>query len=216
MSQFEQLTLKTTRTQLQAGLPARLLQGHRLFYYAVIRDPKSGRSVTVPAGGSRAPTSAWILSGVRPVNLGAHRFGHVRAPDAVVAQVGGTEVAWQGEGDPFGPQTFLVGRDGTIYLDDGLNNRLLVFRKGAPETVARTIALPSGSADSDVALGPNFRSVVIWSPKDSAFICIEPMAGITDALNLAQKGIYKELQTIAPGQTWRESFWIKPSSPAPL
>ena len=155
MSQFEQLTLKTTRTQLQAGLPARLLQGHRLFYYAVIRDPKSGRSVTVPAGGSRAPTSAWILSGVQPVNLGAHRFGHVRAPDAVVARVGGTEVAWQGEGDPFGPQTFLVGRDGTIYLDDGLNNRLLVFRKGAPETVARTIALPSGSADSDVALGPN-------------------------------------------------------------
>jgi aldose 1-epimerase len=62
----------------------------------------------------------------------------------------------------------------------------------------------------DIALGPKFRSVVIWSPKDSAFICIEPMAAITDALNLAQKGIYKELQTIAPGGVWQESFWIQP------
>jgi len=62
----------------------------------------------------------------------------------------------------------------------------------------------------DIALGPNYRSVVVWSPKDSAFICIEPMAGITDALNLAQKGLYKELQTIPPGGVWQESFWIAP------
>jgi aldose 1-epimerase len=37
------------------------------------------------------------------------------------------------------------------------------------------------------------------------------MAGITDALNLAQKGLYNELQSIPPGGTWQESFWIKPS-----
>jgi len=28
------------------------------------------------------------------------------------------------------------------------------------------------------------------------------MAGITDATNLAQKGIYKELQTVPGGGTW--------------
>jgi aldose 1-epimerase len=43
------------------------------------------------------------------------------------------------------------------------------------------------------------------------FICFEPMAGITNALNLAHKGVYKELQYIQPGGTWQESFWIKPS-----
>jgi aldose 1-epimerase len=43
------------------------------------------------------------------------------------------------------------------------------------------------------------------------FICFEPMAGITDGMNLAQKGIYKEQQYIAPGQVWEASFWIKPS-----
>ncbi len=37
------------------------------------------------------------------------------------------------------------------------------------------------------------------------------MAGITNALNLAHKGVYKELQYIKPGGTWQESFWIKPS-----
>jgi len=103
----------------------------------------------------------------------------------------------------------------------------------------------------EVLLGPNFRSLVVWSPDplrkgkgsnesnrslpatsraeppsaaapppgvgrgaqpaDPNYICFEPMAGITDALNLAQKGIYKELQSIPPGGTWQESFWIKPS-----
>lgn len=48
-------------------------------------------------------------------------------------------------------------------------------------------------------------------PQDRNFIAIEPMAGITDAMNLAHKGIYKDLQYIAPGQTWQESFWIRPS-----
>jgi aldose 1-epimerase len=73
-----------------------------------------------------------------------------------------------------------------------------------------TMSIAGTSQRLDIALGPNFRSVVIWSPKDSAFICVEPMAGITDALNLAQKGLYKELQTIAPGGAWQESFWITP------
>jgi len=69
----------------------------------------------------------------------------------------------------------------------------------------------------DVAFGPNWRAAVVWAPKPNApgqdrnFVCFEPMAGITNAMNLAQKGMYNELQSIAPGGTWRESFWIRPS-----
>jgi hypothetical protein len=37
------------------------------------------------------------------------------------------------------------------------------------------------------------------------------MAGITDAMNLSQKGLYTELQSIPPDGTWRESFWIQPA-----
>jgi hypothetical protein len=36
------------------------------------------------------------------------------------------------------------------------------------------------------------------------------MAGITDALNLAQRGLYKELQSVAPNQTWEARFWVRP------
>jgi aldose 1-epimerase len=68
-----------------------------------------------------------------------------------------------------------------------------------------------------VELGPNWKSAVVWAPKPSApgqdrnFICFEPMAGITNAMNMAQRGLYKELQSIPPGGVWQESFWIRPS-----
>jgi aldose 1-epimerase len=42
------------------------------------------------------------------------------------------------------------------------------------------------------------------------FIAVEPMVGITDSMNLAQKGVYKELQSIPPGGKWEESFWLRP------
>ena len=65
----------------------------------------------------------------------------------------------------------------------------------------------------EVAFGPNYKAVVVYSPggPNRNFICFEPMAGITDAMNLAQKGQYKELQYIAPGKAWEASFWVKPS-----
>jgi aldose 1-epimerase len=74
-----------------------------------------------------------------------------------------------------------------------------------------TVSVVGKSQRLDIVLGASYRSVVIYSPKDRDFICVEPMAGITDAINLAHKGVYKELQSIAAGDTWRESFWVKPS-----
>jgi aldose 1-epimerase len=74
----------------------------------------------------------------------------------------------------------------------------------------------------DVLFGPLYKAAVIYAPKPAAagapgagadrnFICFEPMAGITNSMNLAEKGLYKELQSIAPGGTWEESFWVRPS-----
>jgi aldose 1-epimerase len=71
----------------------------------------------------------------------------------------------------------------------------------------------------DVALGANYRAVVVYAPKPAPgqdpaarnFVCIEPVAGIINALNLAHKGLYKELQSVSPGGAWQESFWIRPS-----
>jgi aldose 1-epimerase len=74
-----------------------------------------------------------------------------------------------------------------------------------------TIAVAGTAQRLDIGLGPNYRAVTIWSPKDRPFICIEPTAGIIDALNLAARGLYKELQSVEPGGTWRERFSIKAS-----
>jgi aldose 1-epimerase len=72
----------------------------------------------------------------------------------------------------------------------------------------------------DVVFGPNYRAVVVYSPSPNApnpnaqnrnFICFEPMAAITNALNLAPRGLYNEVQSIPVGQTWEERFWVKPS-----
>jgi aldose 1-epimerase len=80
------------------------------------------------------------------------------------------------------------------------------------------------SQQVDVVLGPNYRAMVIYAPNPAAatqkpgapppnrnFICFEPMVGITNAMNLAHKGLYQELQSVAPGETWEESFWIRAS-----
>jgi len=71
-----------------------------------------------------------------------------------------------------------------------------------------TLSVAGKSQRVTVTFGPHYRSAVVWAPRGRPFICFEPMAGITDAVNLAQRGLYHELQTVAPGATWRESFWI--------
>jgi aldose 1-epimerase len=63
----------------------------------------------------------------------------------------------------------------------------------------------------DVVLGARFKAAVIWAPKPQNFICLEPMAAITNAINLAHRGAYHELESLAPGAVWKESFWIRPS-----
>jgi aldose 1-epimerase len=42
-------------------------------------------------------------------------------------------------------------------------------------------------------------------------VAIEPMAAISNALNMAHRGQYQELQSIPPGGVWEESFWVQPS-----
>jgi aldose 1-epimerase len=48
-------------------------------------------------------------------------------------------------------------------------------------------------------------------PPQRGSIAIEPMAGISNSMNAAQAGTYKELQSIPPGGSWEESFWLKPT-----
>ena len=59
-----------------------------------------------------------------------------------------------------------------------------------------------------VTYGPEYHVAVVYAPKGRDFICFEPMAAITNAFNLAHADMYDELRSIAPGEEWKESFWI--------
>lgn len=61
-----------------------------------------------------------------------------------------------------------------------------------------------------VSYGAKYSTAVVYAPigEGKNFICFEPMSGITNAFNLAHRGQYDGLQTIAPGDSWEESFSV--------
>ena len=152
---FTELPLRLQgRSTLQARVPARLIRGHKLLYYAVLREPRSGRSVTIPARGAAAPRSAFVLGKTIVVRLGTHRFHQPRSPESAVARAGAADVGFENNEEfHFGPQTFLVGRDGSILLHDGLKQRLLVWQPGRPDSFERSVSLPFFAGANDLALG---------------------------------------------------------------
>lgn len=59
-----------------------------------------------------------------------------------------------------------------------------------------------------VSFGPKYPVAVAFTPPDKEAVCLEPMAAVTNAFNLAHRGLYPGLQSIPPGGEWKESFWI--------
>lgn len=104
--------------------------------------------------------------------------------------------------DPF----LLEGRT----LDDGFTG---LARD--PDGRAR-FSIASAGKTVEILLGPQWQAAVVWEPNDSKgqpeqFICFEPMAGITNAVNLYHEGKYPELQMVPAGGRWVESFWVRAS-----
>src|SRR5215467_2060908 len=74
--------------------------------------------------------------------------------------------------------------------------------------------IQSGAKKVEAIFGPKYRAAVVWEPNNADgsprdFICFEPMAGVTNAINLNHAGKYPELQSVARGGNWTESFWIR-------
>ena len=82
-----------------------------------------------------------------------------------MAKAGPDEVGWNQpqEGANYGPWTFDVARDGSIWLLDEVNNRLLVWQPGRPNQVAQTVPLPFKAA-VDIAVSPSGTVYVTSMP----------------------------------------------------
>jgi len=113
-----------------------------------------------------AATSYALLS----VPLGTHRFGQLRAPDGIVAhadphQVGFYQPPKGMDGVAYGPWSFDVAQDGSIWLLDEVNHRLLVWRPGRPAGPARSVTLADPLARiADFAVAPDHPIYATYVP----------------------------------------------------
>lgn len=112
----------------------------------------------------------------------------------------------------------LKGRKQQLEISQGPNYKSLVIYSPNPLNTGLGSQIPPLNPNAPAATagagqgGRGRGNAPPANPLNTPnFICFEPMAGITNALNLAHKGVYKELQYIKPGGTWQESFWITPS-----
>jgi hypothetical protein len=140
-------------------VPRRFLSGSSFSYYAVMRDRTSGLAMTLPAGGSSGPQRAWLLDNPVVADLGTHRFGRPRAPDALVARArwghadGAVGLDTGREQATVGPSSFDIGADGSVQILDQVNRRLVTYRKGAALRPARTAPVAISGAMADLAMG---------------------------------------------------------------
>ena len=77
-------------------------------------------------------------------------------------------------------------------------------------------SIEAGGMKVEAIFGPKYPAAVIYlpQPRDGVitdYICFEPMAGITNGINLHHEGKYPDLQSVAPGAKWTESFWVRAS-----
>jgi len=116
-----------------------------------------------------------------------------------------------------------------VSLDD-------VFSDLERDAQGRAVMTMKGKQQQlDVIVGPNYKAMVVFSrppgpgrggrggqqapstapaapaQPQRGSVAFEPMVGITNSMNMAHKGTYKELQSVAPGGFWVESFWVRPS-----
>jgi aldose 1-epimerase len=89
-------------------------------------------------------------------------------------------------------------------LDDGFTD--LVRDEVSGEAV---FWVEGGGRRIEVVFGAQWQVGIVYAPREHDFICFEPMAAITNGINLAADGKYSDLQTLAPGRVWQGSFRVR-------
>jgi aldose 1-epimerase len=176
-------------------------------YFQLTDSPRDEWTITVPA------RTRWLLSAQKVPT------GETEPTDSFFTNFVGAlkdynldDVFSDLVRDGRGRATAIVkGRRQQIDVSVGANFRSLVVYSPNPTN--------TGRGSQIVSPGPNQTPAPARPPGTAPpnplatpnFVCFEPMVAITNALNLAHKGVYRELQSIPPGTTWQESFWVRPS-----
>ncbi len=143
-----------------------------------------------------------------PVSIGYHPYFNVHdAPrDQWTVHIGARKhlilsdkLLATGESKPMDlPEQFTLGGRS---IDDGFYD---LARDGDSGRGLAHFWVKGKSEKIEVLFGPKYPVNVTYAPQGRDFICFEPMAAMTNALNSG-----RALQTLAAGDEWRESFWIR-------
>ena len=186
----------------------------------------------ITLGTAAAAPIKWVS-----VPLGTHQFGHMRAPDAIVLHAAPNQVGFKKEGSgcgctdgPEGPMLFDVAPNGSIWLFDVLNHRLLMWRPGKPARPARSLPLPKLDV-RDFALGRDGTIYLyavyvkppagdsganLWALKSSGRVLWRAHATMGNALRLGPDGSLYSIARKAGAASWTRLTTAagKPLSPA--
>jgi hypothetical protein len=179
-------------------------------------------------GAAGATTIKWVS-----VDLGT-RFGRLQAPQAVVAQAGPAQVGFKKGGGcgcldgPQGPTLFDVAPNGSIWLLDVLNHRLLVWERGRAARPARAVDL-TGLDVRNFAIGRDGTIYLyavyavppagdsgaeLWALSPSGHVRWRARARIGDVLRVGPDGRLYTLGAFKSAWTPLTSATGRPLSPA--
>jgi len=152
-------------------VPAELVPDAGFSYYLELKAAM-GRTVLYPSSGASAPFRVMTTAGATVTDIPSIEWDAVRGPDrtALSLRFGSApgEVGRTPGGvdrDPLGPSSFDVGRDGSLYVADWVNDRVEVFSpdgtyvRSVPLPVHRTVDLAVDEAELHVlTLGSDGRA----------------------------------------------------------
>ena len=110
------------------------------------------------------------------------------------------------------PKVIPTGETTPVHLPDAISlaGRHLDDVFGAVDSNSEFSVEAQGRKVS-VQFGPKYPIAIVYTPAGHDVVCFEPMTGIADGFNLAHQGLFNGLQSVPPGETWTESFWIRPT-----
>jgi aldose 1-epimerase len=151
-----------------------------------------------------------LSSDAMPVAVGFHpyfRLPGVRIADAVARIPVNRHVDTDSRLVPTGDTTAVDFDEVAPLRNRGFDDGFTGLKRNAD---GRTVFSVEGEGKKiEVTFGARYPVAIVYAPAGENFICFEPMSAVTNGINLAAEGKYPELQWVAPGGQWRESFWIR-------
>jgi len=107
-------------------------------------------------------------------------------------------------------EKYLPGCTGTLTLGESYLDAAFTDLVRDHDGMAR-FAVGGPTRQLETVFSPEFTTAVCFAPLERNYICVEPQTGPTNAFNLQHAGQSNSLQTLAPGESFRASFWFIPT-----